>query len=185
MQEVKRAVQMQVLVIGACVALAWLVELVDEVAFGGSLDRFGIRPRSVPGLWGILVAPLLHAGWMHLAANTGPFIVLAALVLLGRRLASFIAITLLIVVIGGLGVWLFGAANAIHVGASGLIFGYVGYLLARGYFQRSFWSIALALGVAVIYGGLLFGVLPGQRGISWEGHLFGFLGGIAAARLVR
>src|SRR5690348_8536523 len=103
MQELKRTVQTQFLVIGACVAVAWLVELVDEVAFGGSLDTFGIRPRSVPGLWGILAAPLLHAGWMHLAANTGPFIVLAALVLLGRRLVSFIAVTLVIVVIGGLG----------------------------------------------------------------------------------
>ena len=101
-----------------------------------------------------------------------------------RRLLDFLLVTVLAILIGGLGVWLIGASNSIHIGASGLVFGYLGYLLARGYFERSFWSMALALVAGLLYGGVLFSVLPGQRGISWEGHLFGLIGGIVAARLL-
>jgi len=183
MQALRHTAATQVLILLACVAAAWSVELVDRVAYGGSLERFGIHPRDVPGLWGILVAPLLHVGWVHLLANTGPFVVLGWLVML-RRISDFLVVTALAMLIGGLGVWLFGAPNSIHVGASGLIFGYLGYLLARGYFERSLWGVLLAVAALLLYGGVLWGVLPGQRGISWEGHLFGFVGGVAAARLL-
>jgi len=183
MQALRHTAATQVLILFACVAAAWSVELVDRVAYGGSLERFGIHPRDVPGLWGILVAPLLHVGWVHLLANTGPFVVLGWLVML-RRISDFLVVTALAMLIGGLGVWLFGAPNSIHVGASGLIFGYLGYLLARGYFERSLWAVLLAVAALLLYGGVLWGVLPGQRGISWEGHLFGFVGGVAAARLL-
>jgi membrane associated rhomboid family serine protease len=183
MQALKHTAGTQVLILFACVAAAWSVELVDRVAFGGSLERFGIHPRDVPALWGILAAPLLHVGWVHLMANTGPFVVLGWLVML-RRTSDFLVVTVLAMLIGGLGVWLFGAANSIHIGASGLIFGYLGYLLARGYFERSLWALLLGVAAGLLYGGVLWGLLPGQRGISWEGHLFGFAGGVAAARLL-
>jgi membrane associated rhomboid family serine protease len=160
-----------------------VIELVDEVAYAGSLDRFGIHPRDVGSAWGILVAPLLHAGWLHLASNSGPFLVLGWLVLL-RGIRDFVVVTLCAVLIGGLGVWLFGAANSVHIGASGVVFGYLGYLLARGYFERSMWSVIVAIVAGILYGGVLWGLLPGQRGISWEGHLFGLFGGITAARLL-
>jgi membrane associated rhomboid family serine protease len=183
MQALKHTAATQTVILALCVAAAWAVELVDQVAFRGSLERFGIHPRDVAALWGILAAPLLHAGWVHLVANTGPFVVLAWLVML-RKITDFVVVTALAILIGGLGVWLFGAPNSIHVGASGLIFGYLGYLLARGYFERSLWAMLLGIVVLVLYGGVLWSVLPGQRGISWEGHLFGFVGGVAAARLL-
>src|SRR5438105_12124644 len=183
MQALKRTAAAEGVILFGCVLLAWCVELVDRVAFGGSLERFGIRPRDVSGLWGILVAPLLHAGWVHLAANTGPFLILGWLVML-RRISDFVVVTVVVILIGGLGVWLVGAPNSDHVGASGLIFGYLGCLLARGYFERSLWAVVLALAAVLLYGGVLWGVLPGQASISWEGHLFGFVAGIVAARLL-
>jgi membrane associated rhomboid family serine protease len=183
MKAIRREAGLQVLVLGACVALAWGVELVDQVAFRGTLDRYGIHPRTLAGLWGILAAPVLHAGWLHLAANTLPFVVLGWLVML-RRMSDFFVVTLLAMLIGGLGVWLFGAGNSVHIGASGVIFGYLGYLLARGFFERSVWAVLLGVAALVLYGGVLWGVLPGQPGISWEGHLFGFIGGVVAARVL-
>jgi membrane associated rhomboid family serine protease len=143
MNAIKHSALAQVAILFGCVLLAWTVELVDRVAYGGSLERFGIHPRDLPGLWGILAAPLLHAGWLHVAANTGPFVVLGWLVML-RRISDFVVVTALATLIGGLGVWLFGAPNSIHVGASGLIFGYLGYLLARGYFERSLGAVCSA-----------------------------------------
>jgi len=120
MQALKHTAATQTVILALCVAAAWAVELVDQVAFRGSLERFGIHPRDVAALWGILAAPLLHAGWVHLVANTGPFVVLAWLVML-RKITDFVVVTALAILIGGLGVWLFGAPNSIHVGASGLI----------------------------------------------------------------
>ena len=163
--------------------LAWTFELVDRVAFGGGLERYGIQPRTLSGLWGILLAPLLHVSWVHLAANTVPFVVLGWLVML-RGVGQFLVVTAVAIVIGGLGVWVFGAARSVHVGASGLIFGYLGYLLARGYFERSLGALLLGVVALILYGSVLWGVLPGRPGISWEGHLFGVVGGIAAARLL-
>jgi membrane associated rhomboid family serine protease len=179
----QRTAALQATILGACVFLAWSVELVDRVALGGGLERYGIQPRTLSGLWGILLAPLLHVSWVHLAANTVPFVVLGWLVML-RGVGQFVVVTTVAIAIGGLGVWVFGAANSVHVGASGLIFGYLGYLLARGYFERSLGALLLGVVALILYGGVLWGVLPGQPGISWESHLFGFVGGVAAARLL-
>jgi membrane associated rhomboid family serine protease len=183
MQALTHSAKLQGSILFVCLALAWCIELVDVVIFGGTLDRFGIRPRRLDAVGGILAAPLLHGGWAHLAANSLPFVVLGWLVMV-RKLRDFVLVSLVVVVIGGLGVWLIGSANSVHVGASGVIFGYLGYLIARGYFERSFAAIALAVLVAVVYGSVLWGVLPTQRGVSWEGHLFGFIGGVLAARLL-
>lgn len=170
-------------ILGWFVGLIWALELIDVFLLRGSLNALGIRPRSASGLWGILFAPFLHGGLPHLIANTVPLLMLGWLVML-RRLSDFFVVTALAMLIGGLGVWLFAQPNTIHLGASGLIFGYLGFLLLRGYFERSFTSILLAVVVGVLYGGALWGLLPSRPGISWEGHLFGFLGGAAAARVL-
>ncbi len=167
--------------IGFWVALLWVIEIVDTV-LPWNLDAYGILPRTVSGLWGIAAAPFLHAGFAHLASNSVPLLVLGSLLMLGGA-RRFALVTLIIAVLGGIGTWIFGATGH-HVGASGVIFGYVGYLVAVGFYERSVKSIAIGLVVGFSYGGVLWGVLPGQRGISWEGHLFGLLAGIFAARLL-
>lgn len=173
-----------IVVLASLVVVAWALELGDALVPGRWLDTHGIVPRTMGGLVGIFLAPFLHGGLAHLAANTVPFLTLGFLVLL-RGLATFVGVSLLIVVLGGLGVWLLAPPNTIHIGASGLIFGYIGYLLARGYFERSFGALLVAVVVAVLYGGALWGVLPGDPRVSWHGHLFGFLAGVATAGLLR
>lgn len=160
----------------------WLLEIIDTLFLGQSLNGLGIRPRNLAALSGILWAPFLHAGFTHLIANTLPFAVLGGIIL-ARGVRDFIGVSLFVMLISGFGVWLLGAGNSLHFGASGVVFGYFGYLLFRGIFERSLPSIFIAVVVAAGYGSILFGVLPGQRGVSWEGHLFGFLSGALAARL--
>jgi len=173
-----------IVVLMVVVAVAWVLELGDFLVPGRWMDMHGIQPRTMTGLWGILFAPLLHGSFAHLMANTVPFLILGFLVML-RGLGTFIGVSLMVIVLGGLLVWLLAPSNSIHIGASGLIFGYIGYLLARGYFERNFSSLGIAALVALLYGGALWGVLPGQLGISWQGHLFGFLSGVATAGLLR
>jgi membrane associated rhomboid family serine protease len=165
------------------VTAIWVIELADQLLFRRSLDRLGIRPRDLESIWGIAIAPFLHGGLGHLIANTAPLIALGWLVLL-RGVGTFLAVSIFVVLLGGLGVWLFGPPNTIHIGASGLIFGLLGYLLARGFFERRLSSILLSVLVGLLYGGALWGLLPGQRGISWQGHLFGFLAGVLVAWLL-
>ncbi|KYF78215.1 rhomboid family intramembrane serine protease, partial [Sorangium cellulosum] len=180
---ITRELKLHATLLGGFVALLWAIEIVDFLIFRGSLDALGIRPRTVPGLAGIALAPLLHGGFAHLAANTLPFLGLGWLIML-RRTSDLVLVTLLSALVGGLGVWLTGSPSSVHIGASGVIFGYFGFLLLRGWFERSAVSIALSLGVGLFYGGMIWGVLPTRMGISWEGHLFGFLGGVLAARLL-
>ncbi|MCA9837248.1 MAG: rhomboid family intramembrane serine protease [Trueperaceae bacterium] len=163
------------------VALLWGLELIDTLFFQQRLNLLGIRPRSIDGLKGILFAPLLHGGFAHLATNTLPFLVLGFFVML-RGLSSFIQVTATIWLIGGIGIWLTGGSNTLHIGASIIIFGYLGYLLARAYFERSMVTLMIALFVGLLYGGMMLGVLPIRAGVSWQGHLFGFVGGVLAAR---
>ncbi|MCA9948670.1 MAG: rhomboid family intramembrane serine protease [Anaerolineales bacterium] len=177
--KIGRTFKTQIIILGGFVLFIWLLEAVDWV-LGGQLDALGIRPRTLVGLRGILLAPVLHAGFGHVAANTVTFIVLGWFVLL-RNLRTFVLVTLIVVVVGGLGTWLIGPTNSVHLGASGLVFGYFGYLLMRGYFERSWNAVAWSLIVAVLYGGLIFGIIPGEIGISWQMHLFGFIGGGVAA----
>jgi membrane associated rhomboid family serine protease len=168
------------LILFALVALMWLVEVVD-VALDHRLDRYGIEPRDVDGLDGIVAAPFLHVGFGHLLANTVPFVVMGAVIALegARRL---VLVTLVVALVSGLGTWLVAAEETIHVGASGIVFGYATYLIARGLFNRSGTQLALGAVVLVVWGGALAGGLEPQRGISWQGHLFGAIGGVVAAR---
>ncbi len=181
-QNAQPNLQRQAAIVTVFIAALWLVEALDLLFWRGDLDAFGIRPRTLAGLLRIPVAPFLHAGFGHLIANTMPLLILCWLVLL-RGLRDFVDATVLAALISGLGIWAFGASNSIHIGASGLVFGYLGYLTARGYFERSLVAVSLAAAALLLYGGLLIGVLPSRAGVSWLGHLFGFLGGILAAYL--
>jgi membrane associated rhomboid family serine protease len=172
----------QVAILGVFVLTIWFIEIVDWI-LGGSLDQFGILPRQVIGLRGIILAPLLHGSFSHVAANTIPFIILGWFVLLkGSR--NFAIITAIIVSISGLGTWLIAPAASVHIGASGLIFGFLGYLIFRGYFERSLQAIAWSILVLFIYGGMLGGMFPTALPVSWQMHLFGFIGGGLAAYLL-
>ncbi|WP_067437918.1 rhomboid family intramembrane serine protease [Nocardioides jensenii] len=168
--------------IGSFVALLWVIELVDTV-MNNRLDAEGVRPRETDGLLGIVFAPLLHAGWGHLAANTLPALVLGFLILLSG-LRTWLGVTAIVWVVGGVGTWLTGQDHSVHIGASVLVFGWLVYLLVRGFFSGKVGQIALGVVILVMYGGILWGVLPGQEGISWQGHLFGAIGGGIAAWLL-
>lgn len=167
---------------GALLALLWVLEIVDQ-ASGNALDEFGIRAREVDGLPYVFTAPFLHFGFDHLTSNSLPFFVLGVLVLLGG-LARWVWSTLITVLSSGLTAWLLTPANSIIAGASGVIFGWLTYLLARGIYSRDIKQILISVAVLIFYGGVLWGVLPGQAGVSWQGHLGGALGGVLAARLL-
>ncbi|NCS01204.1 MAG: rhomboid family intramembrane serine protease [Microcystis aeruginosa G13-07] len=179
----RQEIKTQAIILATFVAIFWLLEILDQFVFRGSLDIFGIIPHQVIGLRGILFAPFLHGDFSHLIANTVPFLILGWLVML-QETSDFFVVTGLTMLVGGLGVWLFAAPRSIHIGASILIFGYLGFLLLRGYFQRNIPSILLSILVFLLYGGTIWGVLPSRPGISWQGHLFGFLGGVLAAKLI-
>lgn len=181
-QTVGQALKTQGVILVGLALVLWGVHLAN-VLLSGQLLRFGIMPRSLVGLRGIVLAPLLHGSFSHLATNTVPLLTLGWLTLL-RGMRTFWLTTAVVVLSAGLGTWLLGAPTSIHVGASGVVFGYFGFLLLQGYFERSVGAVALSLVVAVLYGSLLWGVVPGGIGISWESHLFGFLGGAIAARLL-
>jgi len=164
--------------IAAFAAVMWAVEIVDLVA--GDLDSAGIRPRDAEGLVGIALAPVLHGDFGHLAANTMPFLVLGAAIALSG-LARVVAVTAIVALVGGLGTWLTAPAATVHIGASGIVFGYATYLIARGIYSRRALHLGAGVVVALVYGTtLLFGLVP-TPGVSWHGHAFGAVGGIVAA----
>ena len=165
------------------VGVLWLLEVVDQ-ASGNSLDQLGIDPRSGQGLYEIFTAPFLHLGWAHLAANTVPFFVLGVIVLLdGWR--RWLTVTLIVVVVSGATVWLIAPAGSVTLGASGVVFGWLTYLMVRGLYTRAPGQIALGVVLLLFYGGLLLGVLPTDTAVSWQAHLVGAIGGLLAASRLR
>ena len=169
-----------VLVIGM-VGVMWLLEVFDIV--GAGFDSEGIHPRDVDALPGIAFAPFLHAGWGHLIGNTVPFLILGATIALSG-LVRTAAVTGIVALVGGLGTWLFAPSYTNHIGASGLVFGFAAYLIARGVFSRRPLHLGVGVAVLAVYGStLVFGFVP-TPGVSWQGHLFGALGGIVAARVL-
>ena len=168
-----------IVVVGIC-AVMWVVELIDLLP-GVNLDRWGIRPRTLDGLVGIVTAPFLHDGLAHLISNTIPFIVLGTLIA-ASSVGRYLAVTVMVALVSGLGTWLIGPAHTDHIGASAVVFGYLTYLLARGFFERKVGYIVVGILVLFFYGGVLWGLLP-RPGISWQGHLFGAVGGVLAAWL--
>ena len=183
---IRQELRSHVLILGGLVALMWGIEILDQFVFRlglrQTLDVYGIIPRNPIGLRGILFAPFLHGGFAHLIGNTIPFIFLGWLIML-RETKDFIWVSIITALVSGSGTWLFGSSG-VHIGASGVIFGYLGYLISRGYFERKPLTVAMSLFVGVTYGSMIWGVLPSRIGISWEGHLFGFIGGIVAARFL-
>ncbi|CRK62188.1 Rhomboid family protein [Alloactinosynnema sp. L-07] len=169
------------IVVAGFAVLLYLIELLD-VILPADLDQNGIVPRSLGGLDGILWAPLLHADWGHLIGNTIPLLVFAFLAM-ANGLAQWAAVTATIWVVSGVGVWLSGNSDTVTVGASGLCFGWLAFLLVRGIFNRSLLQLGVAALLFLYWGSMLFGVLPGDPHISWQGHLFGAVGGILAAWL--
>ena len=164
------------------VGVIWAVEIVNLLT-GHALVSWGILPRSPSGLIGIALAPLIHGGLWHALSNTVPLAILGALTLASGR-KRFWQTTIAIALLSGALVWLF-AREAYHVGASSLVFGYFGAILARAFTERSLSSMAIAFATLVIYGGLLWGLLPLRSHISFEGHLFGFVAGIAVVWIGR
>ena len=166
------------------IAALWLFEAVNLI-LGRALSQWGILPRTLRGLAGIPLAPFLHSGIRHLLLNTPPLAFLGALIIFsegenGRR--AFMKTTAFVILAGGAALWLAGRPS-IHLGASGLVFGYFGYLTAGGIFKRKLSAAAAALAAVASYGGILWGLAPTLPGVSWEGHLFGLAAGGLAAKI--
>ena len=155
LRDIFGTVRRQAGVIGVLVLLMWVPETIDTLLLGQRLNVFGIVPRDVTGLRGVVLAPFLHNGFAHLIGNTAPFVALAWLIL-AQSAKQFAIVSIAVTLISGLGVWLFGASNSITIGASGVVFGYFGFLLLRGIFDRRLASILVSLAVGAAYGTLLF-----------------------------
>jgi membrane associated rhomboid family serine protease len=163
------------------VALCWLMFLINNLFLSGYLDRFGITPRHLGGLPGIIWAPLLHGSFSHLLANTLPLLILGG-ILCARSQSEFAMVAATGTLLGGGLTWLF-ARNASHIGASGLIFCFFGYLASLAYFRRTFGTLLLSAICVLAYGGMLRGIVPTSTPVSWEGHIAGLLAGIALAAM--
>lgn len=165
------------------VGLLWLIECVDAMTHH-ALDTFGIMPRQIGELRDVIPAAFVHFGFDHVAANSLPLLVLGFLAAL-RGTSRLLGVVFVIVMTSGGGVWLVAPAHTNTAGASGVVFGLFGYLLIRGFVDRRLIDIAVGLIVAVAYGSILWGVLPTAQGVSWQGHLFGLVGGVVGAFLFR
>jgi membrane associated rhomboid family serine protease len=166
--------------VAAMLVAMWVFEIVDT-ALGGALDgTFGLRSWSTDNPWSFLTSAFMHADFNHLIGNSVPFLVLGCLVALSGA-GRLVGTTLIVMVVSGVGVWLFSGPTTLTVGASGLIFGYFGYTVLRGVVERRTVDIVIMICVVLFYGTMIWGVLPQQPGVSWQGHLFGFLGGLLAA----
>jgi membrane associated rhomboid family serine protease len=163
----------------AFTVLLYLVELVD-VVLPVDLDQSGILARDLSGLDGVLWAPLLHAGWGHLFSNTVPVLIFAFLAM-ASGIGRWVLVTAIIWVLSGIGVWLVSPEFTVTVGASGVAFGWLAFLLVRGIFNRAIGQILVAVVLLGIWSGMLWGLLPGAAGVSWQGHLFGAVSGVLAA----
>jgi membrane associated rhomboid family serine protease len=163
------------------ICVLWAIEILN-IASGGLLRQYGIYPRELDGIFGIFTTPFLHGGLRHLLSNTIPLVILGV-ILATHGLKTFIQSTLIVVIIGGLMVWLFGRPSN-HIGASGLVFGWWGFLIGLGYFKRDWKALLTALIVLFLYGGMFFGLLIVDARISFESHIFGAIAGIVAAAIL-
>ncbi|MDQ6731110.1 MAG: rhomboid family intramembrane serine protease [Actinomycetota bacterium] len=180
----RRREPMQGLVLlASIVALMWIVEVINSLD-GYGLNSDGLHARNVGELWGIFTAPFLHASWPHLIDNTIPFVFMGVIIAL-RGAARLALVTVIVIVIGGLGTWLIApGGNAVTIGASGVVFGYATYLLTRGLFNRSWLEILVGVVVGVVWGGALASSLVPQHGVSWQAHASGAVAGVIAAAIL-
>ncbi|WP_271254064.1 rhomboid family intramembrane serine protease [Pseudanabaena sp. Chao 1811] len=176
--------QKKIFILFFLVSVFWIVVAINEFLFNRSLISFGIMPQSIVGLRGIFIAPFIHASFYSVAENTVPFIILGWLVI-NRSIKDFYFVFCSSVILSGLGTWLIGKPNTLHIGAGGVVFGFYGYCLFQIYLERKFAIFYTSIAIAIILCALLFfGILPKQSNISWEGFLFGFIGGIIAAKFL-
>lgn len=175
-------IALRALILLLFIGTMWMVRVIDTLRPDGtSIAGLGVIPRTAGHISGILAAPFIHANWPHLIANTVPLLILGSMILVGG-VAEFLLVTLVCMLAAGAGTWLFGE-SANHIGASGVVFGYVGYLLFRAAFDRKLWFVLVALVVTSVYGTVLLLSLVPTSGVSWTAHFFGFIGGALAARL--
>jgi membrane associated rhomboid family serine protease len=172
------------IVLGGLVAIMWAVEAVNSLDSNRISTSDGIYARNLDHIWAIFTAPFLHFSWQHLIANTIPFVFMGVIIALqgARRL---LLVTLIIIVIGGVGTWLIAPSGTDTAGASGVVFGYATYLFARGFFNRSLLELLTGLVVGVVWGGALLSSIVPHYGVSWQGHVCGAIGGVVAAYLLR
>jgi len=176
--------------VGAFAALLIVVQLINW-SMSYRLTAYGIEPRDWSGLWGVLAAPLLHGSWAHLWSNLVPLVIMGVLIMLGG-VRQFVAVTALVWLVSGLGVWLIAPSGSVTVGASGIVFGWLAFLIARGIWTRTWQHILLGLVLLAVYGSIFWtGIvtvaaadITGVVSVSWQGHLFGAVGGVLAAFLV-
>jgi membrane associated rhomboid family serine protease len=183
LSELKREIKTVINILIISLSLIWGIFIINMLFLHGYLNSFGIHPRTLFGLIGILTAPLLHLNLSHIIGNSIAFLLFATLVL-SLDIHRFITVTVFSTVIAGFGTWLIGMQNSNHIGASGIIMGYFGYCISIGFIEKKIFTIIFSIIIILSYGGMIFSVLPFQLGISWEGHLFGFLGGIIAALFI-
>ena len=165
------------------ILVIWAVHFTNMLMFGGDLTYFGIHPLDISSVWHIVTSPLVHGSTSHIIANTIPGAIFCFLIAWsGRRV--FWEVTLITLLIGGIGVWFIGGIGSTHVGASGLIYGWLAYLIVRGIFNRSLSQVGLGAILVFFYSGLIWGVLPSEPGVSWQAHLFGAIGGILAGAFI-
>jgi len=161
----------------------WIVEVMESVLHT-SFAQWGVMPREIEHIFGIFFSPFLHGEWSHIISNSLPFFVLSAILFLIYRKVSY-TVFLSIYVLTGLAVWTLARGGTFHIGASGLVYGLFGFVFFSGIFRADMKSIAIALAVGFFYGGMVWGVLPNQPGVSWESHLFGVVLGAILAYMFR
>lgn len=179
----RSAIRSGVIFAAGYVVAIWAVHLINVLVFRGNLVFFGVHPLDLAAGWHIFTAPLLHANLEHLISNTVPGAIFSFLIGMSRARVWW-EVTLLTVLLGGIGVWLLGGVGTNHIGASGLVYGWLAYLLVRGFFNRNILQVLVGIGLGIAYSGLVWGLLPGVPGVSWQAHLFGAVGGVAAGMFI-
>jgi membrane associated rhomboid family serine protease len=165
------------------VAVMWVIEVINSLDSSRLGADGAILPRDVGRVWAIFTSPFLHASFQHLIDNTVPFVFMGVIIAL-RGAARLALVTLIVIVVGGLGTWLIAPAGTATVGASGVVFGYATYLFARGLFDRSLLEIFTGIVVGVVWGGALVSSVVPHTGVSWQAHVCGAVGGVVAAWLL-
>jgi membrane associated rhomboid family serine protease len=172
-----------VAVLAGVVVLMWFIEAINTLD-SNNLDNDGIYARNAEHLWGIFTAPFIHVSWQHLIANTVPFVFMGLIIAL-QGAKRFALVTLIVIVVGGVGTWLISPSGVVTDGASGVVFGYATYLFTRGFFNRNILELLIGLVVGVVWGGALLSSIVPHYGVSWQGHVCGAIGGVVAAYLLR
>ncbi|MEJ6019142.1 rhomboid family intramembrane serine protease [Corynebacterium sp. H113] len=173
--------------VGAAVGFVvtiWIVFLVDTFAFSGGLQEYGVQPRTEHGLWGIIFAPVLHSGYEHITANTVSAAIFTALIAFTSKRLWW-QVTTVVAIVSGLATWVIGPLGTVHIGASGLVYGWLAFLIVRGFINHALGQIIVGIFLAFSYSGLIWGVFPTDAPVSWQMHLFGAIGGIIAAFLLK